>query len=143
MLHNDITTKNILLGPSAIPGLCSLAGKYQIMLIDFGKATKCESGKMLHLTAVERIEYQKKFPQIAPEVGDGINRQSIYSDMYSIGGVLYQICESGGIAEKSFERTLLNLSEYCRLTCYYKTITAKQALLQLQKDLPELPPSLL
>jgi len=143
VLHNDITTKNILLGPSAIPDPCSLAGKYQIMLIDFGKATKCESGKMLHLTAVERIEYRKKFPQIAPEVVDGINRQSIYSDMYSIGGVLYHICESGSIAEKSVERTLLSLSEHCRLTCYYKRVTAKQALLQLQKDLPELPPSLL
>ena len=41
---------------------------YQIVLIDFGKATECEKGRMLYLTNEERLEYQRRFPHIAPEV---------------------------------------------------------------------------
>ena len=141
ILHNDITTTNILLGPSIKSDQCTLAtcGKYQILLIDFGKATGCKCGKMLHLTSQDRLQYHKKFPQVAPEVVDGIYRQSTYSDIYSVGGVLYQVCESGSITEKSCQRSVLNLSEQCRLACYYKRVTARQALLQLQRDIPELP----
>ena len=87
ILHNDITTTNILLGPAVNSDQCTTAtsGNYQIVLIDFGKATKSKCGKMLHLPVQDRLEYQKKFPQIAPEVVDGIYRQSTYSDMYSVG----------------------------------------------------------
>ena len=58
ILHNDITTKNILLGPSAASGQSpsAVSDKYQILLIDFGKATKCDYGKMLHLTVPEKQE---------------------------------------------------------------------------------------
>ena len=63
-------------------------GNYQIMLIDFEKASISTQGKSLSLTQVEKIEYQRKFPQIPPEVIEGESRQSTVSDMYAVGGVL-------------------------------------------------------
>lgn len=77
IIHNDITFTNILLGPpTMLSNQCTstginIAGNYQIVLIDFGKATKCEKEKMLHSSCHGRLEYQKNYPYIAPEVREG------------------------------------------------------------------------
>jgi len=52
ILHNDITCSNIVLGD---PTVClQQFGKYQIVIVDFGKATKLSEGKKYHLTKIER-----------------------------------------------------------------------------------------
>lgn len=140
IIHNDITGTNILLGQpttmlSSTSQTCSVnigAGNYQIMLIDFGKASKSTEGKHLSLTRVEKVEYLRKFPQIPPEVIEGDSQQSTYSDMYAVGGVLYHIAESGNISIPLYTKTLLNIAEKCRSTQYLCRLNAKQALQQLQ-----------
>lgn len=64
---------------------------YQILLVDFGKARKVDQGKFLHLNAIEQDKYRMKFPHIAPE---GDSKQTIFSDMFSVGAILYQVAES-------------------------------------------------
>ena len=87
-------------------------------MIDFGKATKCEKGSMLYLTNEERLEYQRRFPQIAPKVREGENRQSVYSDIFAVGGILDQIVESGCISFNMHQKCLLNIVEKYRSVCY-------------------------
>jgi len=108
------------------------AGKYQILVIDFGKATKATQGNFLYLNSQEKKEYQRKFPQIAPEVVEGDTRQSTFSDMYSVGGLLYRIAESGCISSCSLKKAILNVAEKCRIVQYFKRLTANQAIQQLQ-----------
>ena len=141
ILHNDITTTNIILGPSTINSdKCTstevfIAGNYQIVLIDYGKATSCEKGRMLYLTNQERLDYQKKLPQIPPEVREGEYRQSVHSDIFAAGGVLYQIVESGCISIKVHQKCLLNIAEKCRSVSYFNRFSANEALSYLQDNI--------
>ena len=66
ILHNDITTSNVLLGPPTYSQQYSStgvtgAGNYQILLIDFGKATKIKNGRTLYLSTQDKLEYRKSF----------------------------------------------------------------------------------
>lgn len=144
ILHNDITTTNVLLGhPTTLPlhsssAVCIVGtGRYQILVIDFGKATKTIQGKFLHLSQQEKTEYQRKFPQIAPEVVEGEKQQSTFSDVYAIGGVLYRIAESGCISSMSQSKTVLGIAEKCRIPQYLQRLTVKQALKQLQDNVTQ------
>jgi hypothetical protein len=53
---------------------------YHIILIDFGKATILSQAKFYRLSAHKKQEYTIKYPHLAPEVIDGVRKQSIYSD---------------------------------------------------------------
>ena len=138
IIHNDITSTNILLGnPTTLSAqgvsvLTNVTGHYQILLTDFGKATKSTQGKTLYLNQQEKSEYLRKFPQIPPEVIEGQARQSTFSDMYAVGGIFYRIAESGRISTSVYRKTLLNIAEKCRLITYLERLSAKRALLQLQ-----------
>ena len=99
----------------------------QILVIDFGKTTKTIQGKFLYLSQQEKLEYQQKYPQVAPEVVEGEMQQSTFSDVYAIG-VLYQITESGCISFISHSKTVLNITEKCRFPNYLQRSTIKQAL---------------
>ena len=108
ILHNDISCSNILL-TNSVDGTTSK--EYQIILIDFGIATKLLQGKQYHLNWKEKQEYTQKFPQLAPEVIEGDCRQSTHSDMYAVGWVIYKITD---LKCASYKRPLLNLAEKCR-----------------------------
>ena len=61
ILHNDIKCDNIVIGKSLTSPVltCSLSqnpsdGHYQILLVDFGKATKVDEGKLYNLNAIEK-----------------------------------------------------------------------------------------
>ena len=72
MLHNDIKADNILLSN------CSTSNSnYQIVLVDFGKATYLAEAKGLKLSGHEQIEYTRKYTHLAPEVISGEANQSI------------------------------------------------------------------
>ena len=70
ILHNDTKENNLVLGKSAIPasGKYVPSGNYQVLLVDFGKATNTSQGKLYQLTDYEKDEYRRLFPHIAPEV---------------------------------------------------------------------------
>ena len=129
ILHNDISCSNILLTNSIDNTVTS--NKYQIVLIDFGKATKFSLGKQYHLSSKEKQEYFQKFPQLAPEVIEGDCRQTTHSDMYAVGGVIYKITDHKCL---SYRKPLLNLAEKCRLVCYMNRMSATRALLYLQEN---------
>lgn len=59
----------------------------------------------------------------------------MYSDIYAVGGVLYQLVEGGHISVRLHQQVLLNIAEDCRLVSYFKRISAKQALLKLQDNI--------
>ena len=137
IIHNDITSTNILLGnPTTLSAqgvsvLTNVTGHYQILLTDFGKATKSTQGKTLYLNQQEKSEYVRKFPQIPPEVLEGQAQQSTFSDMYAVGGIFYRIAESGRISTSVYRKTLLNIAEKCRLITFLEQLSAKRALLQI------------
>lgn len=68
LLHNDITTNNILLTDSKIDKMPTLI---HIVLIDFGKATTINGGRKYALAECEKSEYIRQFPHLAPKVIHG------------------------------------------------------------------------
>lgn len=135
LLHNDIKENNLVLGKSSIPasGKYVPSGNYQLLLVDFGKATNTLQGKLYQLTDHEKQEYRKLFPHIAPEVVEGECRQSTHSDMYAVGAIIYRICESRCVSLNASRKKLLNLAEMCRSVQYHKRISAHRALMLLQE----------
>ena len=75
VLHNDATPSNILMSPCT----CESSGnpEYQLVLVDFGKATLIAEPKVYRLTECEKVEYTRKYPHIAPE-GNTTNPKKRY-----------------------------------------------------------------
>ena len=136
ILHNDIKTDNILIAErndysvsnsqpgcsSAFDTILTLYGSfmYQVVLIDFGKASTIKEGHRLRLSDSERHQYKMKYPTIAPEVVDGVHPFSTKSDMYAVGHVIRQIHGDRrffNLPEKT-QRYLLSMFERCLLPNY-------------------------
>ena len=60
-------------------------------IVDFGKTCFQQSAKLYHLSPTDRDIYKKRHPQVAPEVRDGIHKQSTASDIYSFGRILSRV----------------------------------------------------
>lgn len=58
VLHNDVSCRNIVLG-NIVEKNTSTTNDYQIMLVDFGKATKLTQDRMYHLSGYEKDEYRR------------------------------------------------------------------------------------
>lgn len=100
VLHNDIKSDNIVL---------SQKGEHVVhaVIVDFGKACDIEGGKMYRLSLREREVYITDHPQVAPDLRDGKCKQSIASDVYSFGRVLYRIYLTKRIQGWSFLKDLV------------------------------------
>lgn len=127
ILHNDIKGDNVLLARALKPEVDCL---YQIVLIDFGKATKISDSKRYHLTAIEKCEYIRKYPHIPPEVIEGVCRQSKSSDIYAIGRLLYQISDSGCINSlEGYQKVKFReFAQRCRRTDFSSRPKSKECL---------------
>jgi hypothetical protein len=55
------------------------------------KAVKREQGSVKLMKTEEQSIYQKRYKHIAPEIVNGSHKQSIYSDIYSFGYLVYNI----------------------------------------------------
>lgn len=142
LLHNDIKGDNVIFGKSnnlsTSSAMTSTAGstQFQVVLIDFGKATKSMQGKLYHLTEHEKESYRIRYMHIAPEVIEGECRQTTYSDMYAVGSLLYRITESRPIkGSASIAKMLLNIAEKCCGIQYHRRWTAHKALVTIQDTL--------
>ena len=93
ILHNDIKSDNILVGRSMPSSETSSNSSFQTVLTDFGKATKISEAKLCRLTECKKAEYTRKYTHIPPEVIEGETRQSVYSDMFAVGGLLHKITD--------------------------------------------------
>ena len=88
IIHNDIKGDNILIE--------YLPPNYKVcraVLIDFGKACYTSDAMLYKLSEEQKEVYKKNYPQIAPEVRNGLAKQSYYSDMYSFGRVFQIVNE--------------------------------------------------
>ena len=47
--------------------------------------------KNLRLTGIEQAEYVRKYPHIAPEIVEGRHSYSFKSDIFSAGGIIFQL----------------------------------------------------
>ena len=85
ILHNDLKCDNIVVDNSS--------GFVEPCIIDFGKACFECNAKQYQLSKSEKEKYKLRHPQVAPDVRDGIKKQSKASDVYSFGRILSNINE--------------------------------------------------
>lgn len=138
ILHNDIKSDNVVIGKSleSCTKSCTSSSSYQILLVDFGKACKSSEGKAFHLTCFEQEEHRVRFPHIAPEIIEGESKQTTYSDMFSVGGIIYQVAESQQLSSYEFEKKRLAfLAEKCGLANYHQRFSAQKSLSFLEETL--------
>lgn len=72
-----------------------------IVLIDFGKASTIDQGKKYYLSWVEKTEYTRKYPHLAPELIEGVTKQT---DIFSAGAILQCIIDSHFCAKLSVSK---------------------------------------
>jgi len=61
------------------------------VIVDFGKACLVSRAILYELTPEQQKQYKLEHPQIAPEIRNGLAKQSYKSDIYSFGRVLKKI----------------------------------------------------
>ena len=112
-IHNDIKADNILLTNTST---VVSSNKFNVLLIDYGKATEKSLGKLYKLSDTEKLLYRTHHLHLAPEIIDGVVKQSTTSDVYSVGKVFQFICdkhEDVSEEEKHFICKLKSLAEQC------------------------------
>ena len=88
--------------------------------MDFGKACYISEAMLYELSAEQKEIYKKCHSQIAPEVQNGVEKQSYCSDMYSFRYVLHQIT-----SEILKIAVLYKMAEQCLDYCRLKRSTAE------------------
>ena len=83
-LHNHFKLDNIVLGKG-------VSGKLKAIIIDFGKACTVDCCKKYHLSDTEKDVYKHEHSHIAPDLRDGIVKQSPSSDVYALGRILKKV----------------------------------------------------
>lgn len=110
ILHNDIKSDNMVI-EYLPPGYTSC----RCVLIDFGKACLIFDALLYKLSEKEKEMYKKHHPQIAPEVRNGLEKQSFCSDIYSFGRIIQLIN-----GEKLKIPVLYKMAEQCLDACSQK-----------------------
>ena len=84
ILHNDLKSNNILLEKRG--------EDFNPVIIDFGKARFISNPKArMSLSASAQEQYRHSYPHIAPEIVRGEGRQSVQSDVFSVGRIALAI----------------------------------------------------
>ena len=89
---------------------------------------------MLRLSGIEKVEYYRKYPHIAPEVIEGERSFSSSSDMFSAGAVIFQLGDHNYFRSLSNKQqsAILDLAKLCRISQFYKRPKARNAFSCLQ-----------
>ena len=87
VLHNDLKSNNIVLDKRS-------ELQCNPVIIDFGKARFIADPKpLMCLTESSQETYRKRYPYIAPEIVTGSGRQTILSDIYSLGKIALNVLD--------------------------------------------------
>ena len=140
IIHNDIKCNNILLADNPLVPQMSkctssssskeLSLQHHPVLIDFGKATRCNQGRHYRLSEVEIVTYLTRYPHIAPEVVYGDRPQSTLSDIYALGKVFVRMADYGcfeALPSDVKTKFLALSNNYCSVR-YRERQSAKQGL---------------
>lgn len=129
ILHNDIKSDNILVTKTPTCSDC------HIVLVDFGKATTLSEAKKYYLSIKDQAEYTRRYLHIAPELISGESQQSMSSDMFSVGGILYKLVDAKKFDSNKHVYTAIEaLAGRCRVVNNYrKRPRAREALSYLQE----------
>ena len=129
ILHNDIKPNNILISERNFASNMS-ESILSIVLIDFGKACTISAGKRYHLSWIERSEYTRKYPHYAPELIDGITKQTTKTDMFSAGGVIQHLIDALSFSQLSASKqnSITTLAINCRSPNFTSRFSAKAAM---------------
>ena len=107
IIHNDIKADNVVLSNSFTRQALHSKFNFQIVLVDFGKATTKDKGHLYKLSFHEREQYRIRYHHLAPEVIEGTMKQCVVSDVYSLGKLFGRIVHGAclvGLQSDSFER---------------------------------------
>lgn len=86
ILHNDLKSNNVVVEKRN--------DMWNPVIIDFGKARFISDPKpRMSLTASNQESYKRRYPHIAPEIVAGSGRQSIQSDVFSLGRIVLSILD--------------------------------------------------
>lgn len=102
IIHNDLKCDNVL--------LTSTQACTKPVIIDFGKACQISYGKKYNLSHRQREMYELNHPQIAPDLRDGLCKQSDASDMFSFGKIVNII---NSVSYKDHNEVLKQVSQKC------------------------------
>ena len=91
-----------------------------------------ENGKTYHLNSIEKLDYLHHYPHIAPEVIEGINKQTVRSDVYSIGGILRKVLDHGTVTQTDVRKKLTDIATRFRSPRYFNRPTAKEVLVAFE-----------
>ena len=80
-LHNDLKLDDVVLGSF-------LSGNLKPYIIDFGKACPITKGRTYSLNDAEISMYKMEHPQVAPDLRDGLIKQTISSYIFLLGRIM-------------------------------------------------------
>ena len=132
ILHNDIKSDNIIITQESSHSERVL---YNIVLTDFGKATKKADGRRFKLTETERRDYLVKYRHIPPEIVRGEMKQNEKSDVYSAGRVIEFVNDHGlfSTLDRKGIDGILNLISMCKSDSIAQRPTADHCMHSLFK----------
>lgn len=81
IIHNDLKGDNVVLSSS-------VQGSLSAVIIDFGKACEFSQAKAYKLSNQQKEHYKLHHPHIAPDLRDGLCKQSPSSDIFSFGRMM-------------------------------------------------------
>ena len=110
LIHNDIKMDNICLS-------LTITSQIKVVIIDFGKASNADQGKLYKLTDHEKEQYKACHPHIAPDLHNGLCRQSVMSDVYALGRIINTVNGVSYLQNKDmkeFSETCMHYNEKSR-----------------------------
>ena len=108
ILQNDLKTNNIALSDCVPQAAKRTSKKLELWptTVDFSKACPKKDGKKYHLLPCETETFKTHYPHLAPDLVDGKVRQNVFSDIFSFGQVILNICFKSTIAFSTWSATV-------------------------------------
>ena len=63
---------------------------------------------------------------------EGITKQTVRSDIYSIGGILHKVLDHGTVIQNQVKKKLNDIATRCRSLHYFNRPTAKEVLVDFE-----------